>query len=146
MNDNGKHDSHFTLGSFLLRFLVALILVLVTYNPSPYSFVRWLQAAISEGQAGAIHALAGVILLIGWTVFLRSAWASLGTLGLVLGGAFLAALVWVLIDYDVVAIESRSTIVWIVLVCLAGLLAIGMSWAHWKRRASGQVEVDEVER
>lgn len=146
MNGSDKDDGQFTVVDFLVRLAAALVLVLLTYNPTRYSFVHWLRSAISDGQAGAVHALAGVVLLIGWTVFLRTTWASLGTLGLILGAALLAAVVWVLIDFDLLTIESGSTVTWIILVCIATLLATGMSWGHWKRRASGQVEVDEVQR
>lgn len=146
MNGSDKDDGQFTLVDFLARLAAALALVLLTYNPTRFSYVHWLRSAIGEGNAGAVHALAGVVLLIGWTVFLRTTWASLGTLGLLLGAAFLAAVVWVLVDFDLLTIDSRSTVTWVVLVCVAALLATGMSWGHWKRRASGQVEVDEVER
>ena len=79
-------------------------------------------------------------------MFLRTAWAALGALGLGLGVAFLAAAVWVLVDFDVLSLDSRSAVVWLVLVCVALLLAVGMFWGHLQRRASGQVEVDQIER
>lgn len=131
---------------FVLRLIVALALVLLTYNPTRFAFVPWLRTAIAEGGAGALHALAGVVLLIGWTFFLGTAWSSLGPLGLLLGAALLGTSVWVLLDLDVLSLESSAAITWVVLVCVAALLAFGMSWGHWKRRASGQVEVDDVER
>ena len=53
----------------------------------------------------------------------------------------LAAIVWLLIDLDVLAADSGSAIAWISLVCLAALLAIGLSWAHIWRRLTGQVEL-----
>lgn len=145
MSGSEKSDAKFTVFDFLLRLLAALALVLLTYNPSRFSLFRWLRNAVSEGQAGAVHALVAVILVIGWTIFLRTAWASLGALGLGLAGAFFAAFVWVLVDLDVLAVESMSAAIWVGLVCLSVLFAVGMSWGHWKRQASGQVEVDEVE-
>jgi hypothetical protein len=145
MNDDGRDDG-FSIAGFAVRFLAALALVLLTYNPTRWSYVQWLRGALADGSAGAIHALAGVTLLIGWTVFLRTAWASLGALGILLGAALLAALTWVLVDFGVLALGSTATLTWVLLVCVAVLLAAGMSFGHWKRRASGQVEVDEVER
>jgi hypothetical protein len=136
----------FSLGGFLLRFLAAFALAALTYNPTPYAFVPWVQTAVQGTGVTALHALAAVVLLIGWTIFLRTTWAALGALGLVLGIAFLAALVWVLVDFDLLRLQSQSAIVWLVLVCLALLLALGMSWGHLQRRASGQVEVDQIER
>ena len=145
MNGSERAETRFTITDFLVRLAAALLLVLLTFNPTRYCYVSWLRAAISEGDAGALHALAGIVLLIGWTIFLRTTWASLGTLGLVLGAAFLAAIVWVLVEYGMLSISSGTAFAWIVLVCISALLAAGMSWGHWKRRASGQVEVDEVE-
>lgn len=146
MNGKNETEARFTTMDFLLRFLAALVLVLLTYNPTRYSYVRWLAAAVGAREAGAFHALAGVVLVIGWTIFLRTTWASLGALGLVLAGAFFATVIWLLVDFDVLALDSLSAVTWVALVCLAVLLAVGMSWGHWQRRASGQVEVDEVER
>jgi hypothetical protein len=39
--------------------------------------------------------------------------------------------------------DSTSAIVWLSLIALATLLAIGMSWSHIWRRLSGQLEVDD---
>lgn len=136
-------DSGFGIGDFLVRLLMALALVLLTYNPTEVCFVQWLRDAVAEGTAGALHALAGVVLLIGWVVFLNTARDSLGTVGIVLGALLCAALVWVLVDFDLVQVGSGTTVVWIVLICVALLLAVGMAWGHWKRQASGQVDVDE---
>ena len=143
---SGENQSGSALLGFALRFAAAFALVLLTYNPTRIAFVPWVRAALEAQTAGAIHALAGVALLIGWTIFLRTTWAALGALGLGLGVAFLAAAVWVLVDFDLVDLDSTSALVWLVLVCVALLLAVGMSWGHLQRRASGQVEVDEIER
>lgn len=145
MASDNRSDGGGAVG-FMVRMAAALALVLLTYNPTRWSFVQWVRAAFADGTAGALHALAGVVLLIGWVFFLSTAWSSLGPLGLLLGAALLGAVVWVLLDFDVLSLGSTSALVWVVLVCVAALLAFGMSWGHFKRRASGQVEVDEVER
>ncbi|MBM4197130.1 MAG: hypothetical protein FJ197_08550 [Gammaproteobacteria bacterium] len=93
---------------------------------------------------GALHALATVVLIIGWTIFLRTTWAALGINSVLPDTAFLGAVIWVLIDFDLLRLESASAVVWVVLVCVALLLAVGMSCGHLQRRASGQVEVDQV--
>jgi len=36
-----------------------------------------------------------------------------------------------------------SALSWVVLVCIAALLAIGLCWSHIWRRLTGQFEVDE---
>jgi hypothetical protein len=92
-----------------------------------------------------VHAVVGIVLLAGWVVFLRATFQSLGVLGLLLGAAFFAALVWLLVDFGLLATDSVSTMTWVTMVCLALLLAIGMSWSHVRRRMTGQVDVDDVE-
>jgi uncharacterized membrane protein len=87
----------------------------------------------------------GIVLLAGWVVFLRATFQSLGVLGLLLGAAFFAALVWLLVDFGLLATDSVSTMAWVTIVCLALLLAVGMSWSHVRRRMTGQVDVDDVE-
>lgn len=133
----------FSAGGFLLRLVAALVLVLATYNPTDWSFVDWVQKAMAEGSLGPEHLLVGIVIVIGWTVYGAASIRSLGLLGLILGGAFFAALVWLLIDFGILSAGSAESVIWITLVCLAALLAIGVSWSHIWRRVTGQLEVDD---
>ena len=137
----------FNFVSFILRLAGAIALVLLTYNPAGYSYFHWVQDALaSEGTGfGAEHAFCGVVILIGWTILIKSTLRSLGALGLVLAIAFIATLVWLMTSYGVVEVESPTAIIWAALISLAALLAIGMSWSHIRRRLSGQVDVDDVD-
>lgn len=130
-------------GGFFLRLVAALALVFATYNPSPWSYYDWVRDALGAGSLGAVHFFVGILLIIGWTIYGVASFRSLGALGLALGTAFLAALVWLLIDFGILKLESAQTVTWIVLVCLAALLAIGVSWSHIWRRLTGQLEVDD---
>jgi len=123
----------------LIRIALALGLVLLTFNPSGYSFYHWI-AAPPPGIT-AVKALAGVALLIGWVICLRSAFVALGLLGVVLGAALLGALVWLLVDLKVIDVESGSALTWIALVMVGVLLGIGLSWGLIRSRLTGQVEV-----
>lgn len=134
----------FDWGSFILRLAIALALVLLTYNPTGYSYVHWFRDALTAGSAGPEHYFVGVVLIIGWVMFVRATVLSLGGFGILLGAAFLGTLLWLLTEYEIVPAQSATAIVWITLVCIAGLLAIGMSWSHFRRRMSGQVDVDDV--
>ena len=51
-----------TIQGFLLRFLFALLLVMLTYNPSGYSYSHWLQVDFSN--FGPLFGLAGISLII----------------------------------------------------------------------------------
>ena len=138
-----KSRSDLSPGGFLVRLVGALILVLATYNPSGTSFVHWVQEAFSGATLGALHFFVGVLIVIGWVIYLAASYRSLGVLGMALGAAFFATLIWLLIDFGILSIESGTSVTWIVLICLAGLLAIGVSWSHIWRRLTGQLEVDE---
>jgi len=136
-----KSSSEFTIFGFILRLLFALLLVFATYNPSGYSAFHWIREAMADGTVGAPHFFVGVLLLIGWSILWIATWQALNTFGVILAGLALGALVWLLIDLDVLAADSKSAKTWIALVCLSGVLAIGLSWAHIWRRVTGQVEM-----
>jgi hypothetical protein len=124
----------------LLRVALALTLVLVTFNPGGWSFYHW----ISTPPAGitAVKAFAGLLLLIGWVVCLRTAYVSLGLVGAVLVAALLGTAVWMLIDFLAIDSVGRSALVWIALVIAGVVLGIGLSWSLVRSRVTGQVEVD----
>ena len=128
--------------SFLWRLIASLLLVVLTYNPSDYSFVAWVRAATPENPLGPEHFVAGVALLIGWVILLVATHRSLGTFGLILGGALLGGVVWLLTDIGWLHVDSLSSATWVALFCIAALLAVGLSWSHVWRRLTGQFEVD----
>lgn len=140
-----RASREFTPLSFVWRMLFALILVLSTYNPTDYSYYRWIRSVITDGNLGPEHFFVGVIILIGWTILLIASYRSLGRFGLFLGAAFFGTFIWLLTDLGLLEAESFSAITWIALVCLAGLLAVGLSWSHVWRRLTGQFEVDDVD-
>ena len=133
--------TNFTFASFLLRLLFATVLVFLTYNPSGYSWVGWL---LSDTPL-VYKAAAGVVLLIGWVIFLRATWNSLGALGTTLAVALFVVIVWLFIYWGFFALDDTAVIEWVVLSVLAGVLAIGMSWSHVRRKLSGQYDTDEIE-
>jgi hypothetical protein len=135
----------FSIGSFFLRLLLALIVVLLTFNPSGFSFFHWTRDAFLNSSLGPLHLLAGIGLLIGWVLFVQATRQSLGVLGVVLVASLFGVLVWMLFFYDVVTSSSGATLTWIVLIGVAVVLTIGMSWAHLRRRLSGQATVDDVD-
>lgn len=134
----------FDWGSFAIRLALALALVLLTYNPSSYSYFHWLRGALSGGTSGPEQWFVGVVLLIGWVMFVRATLLSLGGIGILLGAAFFGTLMWLLVEYEIVPAGTSTAIIWIGLVCTAGLLAVGMSWSHVRRRLAGQYDVDDV--
>ena len=128
---------------FLLRLLASGILVFATYNPSGYSYYHWVSENIDS--LTPTIALAGVLLLIGWTILLRATFRSLGPFGLLLAAAFLGILLWMMIDWGWFDADSLTAVTYLVLAALSGVLAIGVSWSHIRRRITGQIDVDDVE-
>lgn len=133
--------SDFTLASFALRFLFALLLVFITYNPSGLSWVHWLNA-----DAALVYKVGvGVVLLIGFIIYLRATWNSLGLVGMLLSLSFFAVMIWLLIEWGVLSLDNSSLMVWVIEFVLSGVLAVGMSWSHLRRKMSGQYDTDEIE-
>ena len=139
-----------TWGGIAVRWVLALLLVLLTWNPTGMSFVHWAVMPIfnggPEGGSGSapLKFLAGVILLAGWVMYLQATRRSLGAGGTVLVGALCVGVVWLLTSWNVLTMQG-PTIEWIVLVVLSIVLAMGMSWSHISRRMSGQLDTDEVQ-
>ncbi len=138
----------FTASSFLIRVIIALALVLATYNPiKPYSYYEWAiaPAIFDFNLFSPIQGLLGVILLIGWAIFLRATTRSLNLFGILLAVAFIATSIWVMVDQGWVSLDGSGAIQWIILIGLSLILAVGMSWSHIRRRMTGQLDVDEVD-
>ena len=133
----------FTAVSFLIRWVAALILVFATFNPTPYSYYRWVTAP-GDGNL-ALQALAGVTLLIVYVIFMRATWRSIGPIGEALAVAFFGAIVWVMIDQGWLDAENPKVMTYVILVVLATILAIGISWSHIRRRMTGQADIDDVD-
>jgi hypothetical protein len=144
MASNSKKDE-FSLSNVLLRVVAPLVIVLVTYNPSGYSFYTWFSNALAGDGLTGIHFLTLVVLVICWSILLIATWKSLDAYGVVLICALLGAIVWVLIDWGLLNADSSNAVAWIVLVCAAIVLAVGLSWAIVWRRITGQYAVDEIE-
>ena len=126
-----------------VRFLIALVLVFASYNPSGYSFLDWVLHANSGNIIFKIFV--GVVLVIGWAVYIRATRRSLGMVGTVLAIAFFGSLLWLLIDLNIIPANSVSAVTYIILFIIGCLLATGMCWSHIRRRISGQMDVDEID-
>lgn len=72
MADNDKKQrssNNINALGFVWRFAAALVLVLLTYNPSGESAFHWVTAAIGEREFGPLYLLLIGVLLAGWVVF-----------------------------------------------------------------------------
>ena len=119
---------------FLIRFVVALVLVLATYNPEEVSFSHW----VLHGEDGitAPKALTAVVLTIGWVAAFTASWRSLGVIGTGLAGALVGTGLWTVIDWSGSEVSARG-INYLVLVSIAFVLAVAMSWSTWGEKIRG---------
>jgi hypothetical protein len=131
----------FTFEGFLIRLLVALVLVFATYNPEGYSYYHWTLAKLPEFSV--IKGFIGVVLLIGWAIYLRATFQSLGAIGTLLAIAFFGTLLWLATDQGLFPADSARAVSYIVLLVISGVMSAGVSWSHIRRRITGQLDVDD---
>jgi uncharacterized membrane protein len=145
MNEIKRRPSgrEFGAANFFWRLAASLILVLATYNPTRFSYYRWVHNSWTADTLGPEHFVAGVLVIIGWTVLVVATRRSLGLGGVFLGAALIGGIVWWLTSSDWIAVGSFAALAWVILICLSILLAVGLSWSHVWRRLTGQLEVDD---
>ncbi len=147
---SARATPRFAITHFFVRWVLALVLVLVTYNPW-YSYTHWVYGTLTDSSATsmAFHALQlllGIMLLGAYVMYIRATLRSLGVLGAALVVALLGGMLWVLFEAGLLGglIEKGTFWVWMGLVGLATVLAIGMSWSHIHRRITGQYSADQA--
>lgn len=131
----------FSYSSFVVRWLIALFLVLATYNPSGYSYVHWVLQLTTD--LWAFKMLAGILLLVIYLLFWLATLRALGWPGIAIAAALSGAVTWALADLG--ALDALGpTLPMVALIVLANVLAIGVSWSHIRQRISGQVDSNDV--
>lgn len=131
------------MAGFALRLFFALVLVLITYNPTSFNFVSW---GMENYQTNlSIVVLNGLILLIGYIIYLRATFRSIGPIGIILAAALLGAILWVLSDNGLLDPQNSKLMTWVGLICISVVLGIGLSWSHIRRNISGQSDVDDID-
>ena len=126
----------------LARIASALALVLLTFNPSGHSYCHWLASGFPHVTAAQV--VVGLLLLIGWVVYVTATLRSLGLFGVTLLLALIAALVWFAVQNGWLQLAGGSTLAWIAVIAMGLILGVGMCWSFVRRRLSGQTDVDEV--
>ena len=133
----------FSAMSFVWRLVASLVLVIATYNPSSVSYWRWLANGFTNDTLGPEHFVVGVLLLAGWAMLIIATRNSLGRGGLFILAALIGGIVWWLASIGLNVAGSMAVLTWVILICVALVLAVGLSWSHIWRRVTGQVEVDD---
>lgn len=127
----------------LLRWIGAFALLTATFNPTDWNYVRWVQANFSDQMALAVFL--GLILGVGYMVYVVATLRSIGAFGIILVGAIFGAGLWVLHDWGLLTLANRSLNLWLAILALSLILGIGLSWSILRQKLSGQASVDEIE-
>ncbi|HEV2335179.1 MAG TPA: DUF6524 family protein [Stellaceae bacterium] len=132
----------FGIQRFVSRWLAAMLLVLATYNPSGYSYFHWVGDL--DLNDWILKLLVGVVLAILYATFGLATQRSLGRLGIAAWLLFFAVVTWMMIDFGLLRVAGSGTVATIMLVNLANLLAVGVSWSYVRARLSGQSDTNNV--
>jgi thiol:disulfide interchange protein len=125
---------------FMVRLLGSVVLLFATYNPDGMSYLHWL--ARDGWRMTPLKAFAGVCLLAGWFFLLRATLESLGAVGVVLAAAFFGTLIWLIVSFAHLEPQTSKGLTYLIMLGLAAVLSTGSIWSIWKRRLTGQVDVD----
>lgn len=128
---------------FLLRWAFAFLLLAATFNPTQYNYIDWLRSYGNQNMSIAV--LAGLILCVGYIIYLRATLRSIGAFGMLLVLAVVGASLWVLYDLGILTLDNPSMNLWLGLVALSLVLGVGLSWSHVRRALSGQSDMDDVD-
>jgi len=128
---------------FFIRWIFAFVLLALTYNPTPVNYVRW--ARENNATNLSLVVLGGLILLIGYIIYLRATLRSIGIFGMLLILAVFGTVVWVLFDQGVISLSDPTINTWGAIFALSLVLATGLSWSIIRRRLTGQADMDDVD-
>ena len=130
------------MGIFM-RWFGAFALLAATFNQTQFNYIRWADANWQSQMPLVV--LLGLLLAVGYIVYIGATLRSLGPFGMVLVGAIFAALIWVLIDWGILALGNSSLNIWLGILALSLVLGVGLSWSILWQKMSGQASVDDVE-
>lgn len=134
------HD--FGIGAFLARWLIAMALVLATYNPSGFSFCDWV--ADFSDHRWVLKLLVAIILVIGYGTFALATYRSLGRTGIIAWMLLFTVLVWFLYNIGLIGPLTPGAVITIALLIFANVFAVGISWSYLRLRLSGQSDTNNV--
>ena len=139
-----------TWGGIAVRFIAALLLVYLTFNPTGVSWFHWTikpmldTATAALGTLNPLNVLAGIALAACWWFFLQASQRSLGVVGAFFILALVATFFWALSYWHIFTPGSSNAIAHLTLVTVALILGLGLSWSSVKRRITGQQDTDIV--
>ena len=95
---------------FVISWIFAFVLLAATYNPTQWNYVHW--SMTNYETSLSITVLFGLILLIGYIIYLRATLRSIGFFGLLLILAVVGTILWVLFDQGIMSFANPSINTW----------------------------------
>lgn len=89
--------------------------------------------------------LFGLVLLVGYIIYLRATLRSIGLFGMLLILAIIGTLLWVAYDQGWLALDNTTVLTWIGIGAMSIVLSVGLSWSIVRRAISGQADIDDVD-
>lgn len=117
---------------FLYRWDMALLLVFGIYSSNGYSFYDMFVGNFDVPMSVLVLTAVVLLSLALWCI--RSTLRSIGWLGSILGSALVAASIWVMTDLDIYNLQTDDLRIYAGQIALATVLAIGMTWGHFRGR------------
>lgn len=124
------------VSTVVLRVVLVTTLVLVTYNPTGTSYFHFARALWPH--MNGLFALTSVLLLMAWVVLVRTTFRALGLVGVTLLAALFGSLIWVGSDAGLFDLSNGTLRTWLVLSASCLILALGLSWADFRRWLSSE--------
>jgi hypothetical protein len=109
-----------------------------TWNNSGYSYIGWISGAKAFT---ALMAVAGIALLIAYIVLIRIAYTALGYPGIFSASLLLAMLLLAGSQLGLLDLDSLTRHVEFWMFIAASIVSIGIGWAKYQQRISGQRDV-----
>ncbi len=128
----------FTFGSFAVRLLLTLFIVLSAYNPTGYSYYHWL---IGDEGGFVSKFVVGLALVSINILLLVTAFDALKLLGMIIVVLNYSAVVWWLHTVGAIDFWYRPTMSMSVLIGVAAINAAGLSFSLWMGRLSGLLHI-----
>lgn len=126
-----------------LRWFFAFLLLAATFNPTPINYVRWVE--MNQTNNLSLSVFFGLILFLGYVIYLSATLRSIGTFGVVMVFAVFGSLVWVLHDQGILLLGNSDLNLWLGIFALSLVLGIGLSWGFLHQALTGRMDVDETE-
>lgn len=127
----------------LWRWLFAFVLISATYNPTPWNFTQFAVTNFEQELPSIV--LSGLLLFIGYILFLRATLRSIGGFGMLMIFAVVAALSWVMIDMRIFNVSNQDVKIWLGILAVSFVLGVGLSWGFVQRTFRGEYEVDDTD-